>query len=116
MLQKSMCVQVQNLAPMAWGCSVFGESSTYMEGLLAISGKHIGVELPLMLSGVLPLVGLRAGDLADEVLAQDGPALGLLHQLLCRGGHIGGDDPIECPRVAQPASNCTRVHISNACA
>lgn len=97
------------------GDTVRRSKATHVEGLLAVPGKHIGVELPLMLGGVLPLIGLGAGDLADEVLAQNGPALGLLDQLLCRGGHVSCDDSVERPRVAEPASDCARVHIRNAC-
>lgn len=87
-----------------------------MEGLLAVFGKHVRIELPLVLGGVLPLVGLGAGDLSDEVLAQDGPALGLLHQLLCRGGQVGCDDPVQRPGIAQPAGDRARVHVRDACA
>lgn len=53
------------------------EGGSHMEGFLAIAVSHCRVELPLGLCGVLPLIGLAAGDLADEILAQDGPALGL---------------------------------------
>lgn len=77
---------------------------------------HSGVELPLVLGGVLPLVGLRAGDLGDQILAQNGPALRLLHQVIHRGGQIGGDDAVERACVPQPAGDGACVHICNACA
>ena len=42
--------------------------AAHLEGLCAIAGHDRGAELPLVLCWVLPLVGLFAGDLADQVL------------------------------------------------
>mmetsp|Transcript_21341 Transcript_21341/g.53757 ORF Transcript_21341/g.53757 Transcript_21341/m.53757 type:complete len:458 (-) Transcript_21341:84-1457(-) len=95
---------------------VVGHNLVFLTVALRVGG--LGPEneasLPLLGGGLGVLVSLLAGDLGDEVLANNGPLLGLGHQLLHGGGHVSGDDTVQAAGVAKAASDFACVHARDA--
>eukprot|EP00215_Chloropicon_roscoffensis_P010315 CAMPEP_0196642264 /NCGR_PEP_ID=MMETSP1085-20130531/4497_1 /TAXON_ID=41879 ORGANISM="Pycnococcus sp, Strain CCMP1998" /NCGR_SAMPLE_ID=MMETSP1085 /ASSEMBLY_ACC=CAM_ASM_000807 /LENGTH=549 /DNA_ID=CAMNT_0041971601 /DNA_START=92 /DNA_END=1743 /DNA_ORIENTATION=+ len=84
--------------------------------IAGLGGRHCvrpaandGLELPLLLSLVPPLVGLLASDLLEQVLAQDAPRRRHLRELRVRLARIGADHPDQRPGVPELPSELPSV-------
>mmetsp|Transcript_19017 Transcript_19017/g.33889 ORF Transcript_19017/g.33889 Transcript_19017/m.33889 type:complete len:366 (+) Transcript_19017:525-1622(+) len=86
--------------------------------LATLGPAGLGLEheagLPLGVGGFSPLVRFLAGHLRNEVLAHDGPLLGLGDQVGGGGGEVGGDDTVEAAGVAQAAGDLAGVYSRDA--
>ncbi len=76
-VRKALCFQQLMRMP-----DVSSSAVTHMEGLCAVPTLNSRAELPLLDCGILPFIWLPDGDIGDQVLAHNVPALGYCNQLL----------------------------------